>query len=109
MKLINANDIELLDDLYIYSNPKLAQKNAFELFGKNGILYKSTHKGKKYMIYDPFQNKFIHFGSIDYEDYLKHNNDRRRNAYLSRALNIRGNWAKNPYSPNSLAINILWN
>ena len=32
----------------------------------------------------------------------------RRNAYLKRATNIKGNWKDNKYSPNNLAINILW-
>lgn len=33
---------------------------------------------------------------------------KKRNAYLSRATKIRGDWKKDRYSPNSLAIQILW-
>lgn len=33
---------------------------------------------------------------------------KHRSAYLSRATKIKGDWAKDMYSPNSLAINILW-
>ena len=63
MKLIKAIDIDKNNDLYKYSNPKNAQKNAYKLFGKSGILYKSTKSNKKYMIYDIFKNKYIHFNS----------------------------------------------
>ena len=108
MKIIKAIDIDKNDDLFEYSNPKKAQKNAYKIFGKNGILYKSTRKDKKYMILNPYINKFIHFGNIHYQDYLKHNDENRRYKYLKRAMCIKGNWFKNAYSPNSLSINILW-
>ena len=52
--------------------------------------------------------KAVHFGQIGYEDYTKHNDLNRRNAYLARATRIKGNWKDDPYSPNSLSINLLW-
>ena len=87
------------------------QNNAYKIFGESGILYKSTKSNKKYMIYDIYKDKFIHFGSLKppYQDYLKHGNEIRRYKYLKRAMHIKGNWFKNPFSPNSLSINLLWN
>jgi hypothetical protein len=111
MELIKAEDIDINDDLFKYSNPYAAQRNAFILFGEESLLYKSTRASKKYMIYDVYKGKYIHFGSMSppYQDYLKHHDDARRNAYLRRAMKIKGDWFENPYSPNSLSINILWN
>jgi len=108
---IPAVDVEPNDILYEYSNPKKAQQNAFDYLGPDAILYKSDKKSKKYMIYDPNEDTIVYFGALNpsYEDYLKHNDDMRRLRYLKRAMKIKGNWYKNPYSPNSLAINILWN
>ena len=62
----------------------------------------STRKNKKYMIMND-ENKLVHFGDLRYQD-LK-----RLNNYLSRASKIKGNWKKDKYSPNNLAINLLWN
>ena len=106
--IVPVSEIQEDDILYDVSDPIKAQKKAQELLGKNTILFKSTRKNKKYMIFDKDQNKFIHFGDSRYEDYLKHNDEKRRNRYLTRALNINGNWSESFYSPNSLSIHILW-
>ena len=89
------------------SNPKIAQKKLNEYVGKRTPLYLSNRKDKKYMVLDP-DGKMVHFGNINYEDFLKHQSLQRRNSYISRATNIRGVWKRNKYSPNNLAINILW-
>ena len=68
----------------------------------------STRKNKKYMIMND-DNKYIHFGDLRYEDFSKHQDLKRLNNYLSRATKIKGNWKKDKYSPNNLAINLLWN
>lgn len=105
---IRAVDVDLDDDLYKYSNPKKAQKQANKYFkGEKVVLYKSTKKNKKYMIQDP-NGKWIHFGQLPYEDYLKHRNFKRMVNYNLRASNIKGEWKDNKYSPNNLSINILW-
>ena len=96
-------------ELLKVSNPEIAQKNAFKYLGKNAILYLSNQKNKKYAIYDPYTNKYISFGDIRYEDKTKHNDKDRQNRYLKRAMNMRGNWADNKYSPNNLSMYILWN
>lgn len=90
-----------------YSNPEQALKNAKIYLGRHVNLFISNKPDKKYMIQDP-QGKWVHFGQIPYEDYTKHQDDFRRNNYLIRSANIRGNWRDNPYSPNNLSRNILW-
>jgi hypothetical protein len=108
--LIKAVDIPKTDILYKYSNPKQAQKNAKLHLGDDTVVYKSTRKDKKYMIYDPMNHKYVHFGGMNppYEDFLKHKNNKRQTNYFKRALNIKGNWRENPYSSNNLSIWILW-
>lgn len=98
-----------MDELTKYSNPQLAQKQAFKYLGKTALLYTSATKGKKYDIYDPNKGKWISFGSLGYEDHTKHRNDIRRINYLNRSNRIRGDWRSNPYSKNNLARKILWN
>ncbi len=97
------------DDIWIYSNPEQAQINAFRILGKSAILYRSKAKNKKYAIYNP-DGKIVNFGQMSppMEDFLKHKNDERRQRYLKRSANIRGNWKDNEYSPNNLSRNILW-
>ena len=68
----------------------------------------STRKNKKYMIMNDDHN-YIHFGDLRYEDFTKHQDLKRLNNYLSRATKIKGNWKKDKYSPNNLAINLLLN
>jgi hypothetical protein len=95
------------DDIWMYSNPAEAQRKAFEIYGKSAILYRSNAKNKKYAILDQ-SNKIVNFGQMEYEDFTKHKDSKRRFKYLARSGNIRGNWKENNYSPNNLARNILW-
>ena len=74
----------------------------------NKLVEPSTRKNKKYMILND-DNKYIHFGDIRFSDFTKHNDLERRKRYLNRARNIKGNWKKDKYSANNLAINLLWN
>jgi hypothetical protein len=90
-----------------FSNPNIVVKKAYQYFKKHIPIYISTRKDKKYMLQDP-NDKWVHFGQIGYEDHTKHNDENRRQRYLRRSTNIRGNWKDNPYSPNNLAINLLW-
>jgi hypothetical protein len=69
-------------------------------------LYISTRKNKKYMLFNGCRT--THFGQLPYQDFTKHKNKTRRQNYLKRAKNIKGDWHKDPYSPNNLAINLLW-
>ena len=91
-----------------YSNPKQAQKMAYKYLGKTAKICPSDRPEKKYKIYDPKNNKWVNFGQIGYEDYTKHKDKIRRKLYLKRATHINGNWKKNKYSANNLAIHVLW-
>ena len=101
--------MEFSEELRKYSIPEIAQKKAYKYLGKNADIYPSWKEDKKYVIYNPEKNKFIHFGQMNYEDHTKHQNLDRKNAYLRRATNIKGNWKNDPYSPNNLSRYILWN
>jgi poly-beta-hydroxyalkanoate depolymerase len=94
------------NDINMWSNPQTAQKRAYEYLGKDADLYQSNKKDKKYMVFDG--KKWVHFGQMGYQDFTKHQDNERRNRYLKRTENMKGNWKKNPYSPNNLSRNILW-
>jgi hypothetical protein len=95
-------------EIWHWSNPEKAQENAYKYLGKNAELFKSNKKDKKYMIFDPDLNKMVHFGQLGYEDFTKHEDENRRENYLKRTENMKGDWKSNPYSANNLARNILW-
>jgi hypothetical protein len=99
--------MDKMNQLIKYSNPEIAQKNANKYFGKQTLLYTSTRKDKKYIIKDP-DGKWVHFGQMGAEDFTRHKDEKRRNAYLSRATKIKGEWKDNPYSANNMSIKILW-
>lgn len=109
--LIKAFDIPRSDILYSYSNPFLAQLNAFNYIGKDAVLFKSSRKDKKYMILNKLTNKFVHFGCMKppMQDFLKHQDSNRQERYLARATNIKkGYWLDDMYNPNHLSIMVLW-
>lgn len=93
------------DSIWMFSNPKEASKRTKQIY--NLKLYRSERKGKKYYIITP-DNKMVHFGAMNYEDYTKHKDDSRKDRYLKRASKIKGDWESDEYSPNNLAMRILW-
>ena len=102
------DDNDKLKELMKISNPAKVLKNAIKYFNNPNVkIYVSSKKDKKYMIIG-LNGKAVHFGQIGYEVYTKHNDLNHRNVYLSRATKIKGNWKDDPYSPNSLSINLLW-
>ena len=90
-----------------YSNPTQVYRLAKKYLGKTAKIGLSTKREKKYMVTTPDGN-IVHFGQMGYEDYTKHKNKTRRKNYLTRASKIKGNWKKNRYSANNLAIHLLW-
>ena len=68
---------------------------------------KQSNKRADAMITTP-DGKIVHFGQMGYEDFTKHKNKTRRKNYLTRARRIKGNWKKNRYSANNLAMHLLW-
>ena len=95
------------DAIWIFSNPKIAQKKAFEFYGPNAILHRSNTKNKKYCIQTP-EGKIINFGQMGYQDFTRTNDELKRYNYLQRTSKIRGDWKSNKYSPNNLSRTILW-
>jgi len=94
--------------LYLYSNPKSAQANAYRYLGRTAKLFPGKVNGKKYSIFDKKNNHWVSFGQLGYEDYTKHHNKDRRKNYLTRSGKIKGKWSNNKYSANNLSRRILW-
>lgn len=102
---IIANKIEKNDELYLYSNPKEAQKRAYNYLGQDAILYKSTNPKKKYMILNPNNNKWVHFGQMGFEDATKHKDMIR----IIKFRNRNKKWYNSePYTASYLSAYILW-
>ena len=98
-----------------YSDPEIVLYRAKFYFGEDVKLLQSTRKTKKYMIFNPYNNKFVHFGQMGYKDFTKYvqlynleTANKHRTKYLKRALKIKGNWIDNQYSPNYLSMLLLW-
>lgn len=96
------------DDINKWSNPRVAQKRAYNYLGRTAKLYPADKKDKKYKICDKTNKKWVHFGAIGYQDFTRHKNKKRRKNYLNRASRIKGDWKKNKYSANNLAMHVLW-
>lgn len=78
------------------------------IYGPESKLQLSPLKNKKYRIWDYISKKWVDFGDIRYQDFTKHKDLKRRERYLRRALNIKGDWAADIFSPNTLSITLLW-
>jgi hypothetical protein len=76
-------------------------------------LRRSSKTGKKLQITSP-AGKTVHFGAAGMGDHIHYTlakdpkADEHRRRYRARAEKIRGSWAADKYSPNSLALAVLW-
>jgi hypothetical protein len=87
-----------------YSNPKIVYKKAREIYGPGVQIEPSTRKSKKYMLLKP-DGKWVHFGYYGMEDYTKHKDENRRDAFRSRNRK----WAHQyKYSPAFASYWLLW-
>jgi hypothetical protein len=90
-----------------YTNPIIV-KRQFNKFGykKDGSdLKQSTRKGKKWMVFNPNTQKWVHFGALGYEDYTVHKDKERRKKYHQRM----GRFSNaDKYSPGYLSLVLLW-
>ena len=89
--------------------------------GYNPSALELSRDGKHKLVYTTPEGKKVRFGNVLYKDYhiykhleqngsvMKGTAEMHRNAYLARATKIAGAWKSNKYSPNNLAIHILWN
>ena len=97
----------MVNNINEVSNPAQVKANFRKYKGNDDVkLELSEKKDKKYKVI--IDNKTVHFGST-MPDYTKHKDESRRKSYLARAKGIKGDWKSNKYSPNNLAINLLWN
>ena len=72
------------------------------------IIKKSTRKDKKFMIVMG-QNMVHHFGQAGYDDYTTHNDQKRKDSYISR-MSVNQDWSKEGiHSAGFWAKHILWN
>lgn len=90
------------------SDPEMVLRKARKIYGRDVEIEESDSANKKYMIWNPIKEKWVHFGNIDYEDYTYHRDPERRRNYLARSGGISGKWKSDPYSPNNLARKLLW-
>jgi hypothetical protein len=102
-KRLGKTESYKLKELENYSNINLVRENA-EANDINKI-YPSTRKDKKYMVMNPYNNKWTHFGLMGYLDYSKNRNIFRRDAFRKRNKK----WADaEPYTPAYLSYYLLW-
>ena len=110
--LINMgiNTMYYLDEVF-----KKAYRNNYSQY----IKFSDNNK-YKLMIFHPETFKKIYIGSSINNDFIiysmlekmgkipKGTANMKRKSYLARATNIKGDWKKNKYSKNNLAIHLLW-
>ena len=93
-----------MDRICEVSNPEIVLKQLKKYYGNHVDLYLSTSKNKKYMVFDE-DSKKVHFGSMLYQDYTKHKDNKRRENFRNR--NKR--WADaDKYTPAHLSFYLLW-
>jgi DNA adenine methylase len=106
-KQLEKNNIT--HDEYMKVAKKAAKKN-----GYNPSMIEMSDDGNHKLVYNTPDGQAVPFGKVDYNDYIIYSltknkfADKYRKAYRARATNIKGDWEDNKYSPNNLAINILW-
>jgi len=92
------------EDLIKISDPYKVYIKFIETYPCDSEIKISTRKDKKYMIYNPENGKWFHFGST-MEDYTKHKDQQRRINFLIR--NQR--WAEaDMYSAAYASYTLLW-
>ena len=96
----------MVKDIKKISNPTKVAAN-FKRYKANdeATLSLSSRSDKKYKVI--VNGKIIHIGST-MEDFTKHQDVARQKSYLARANGIKGDWRKDKYSKNNLAIHLLW-
>lgn len=96
-----------LQDLIKISDPQEVRRR-FEKYrgATKATIEPSPRADKKYLVRVDGK-RAVHFGST-LPDFTKHGDEARRASYLARAKGIKGDWQKDKWSPNNLAIHLLW-
>ena len=93
------------EDLIKISDPYKVYIKFKEIYPCDSHIAISTRKKMKYMIFNPEIGKWFHFGSSNYSDYTKHQDQQRRINFLIR--NQR--WAEaDMYSAAYASYTLLW-
>ena len=106
-KLIEISNVPKSNEIWKYSNPTEVRNRANNYLNKNIPIYLSDKPEKKYMVKNA-NNKWVHFGQLNFSDFTQHKNLIRRENYLNRSAKIKGNWKNDKYSANNLSRNLLW-
>jgi len=92
------------EDLIKISDPYTVYTKFKKIYPCDSEIRISTRKNKKYMIYVPHLDKYIHFGST-MEDYTRHTDKKRRMNFLRR----NAKWADaDIYTPAYASYTLLW-
>ncbi len=93
------------EELKDFSDPVKVYNKAKEMYGDDIDFDVSNRKNKKYKILNPETNNWVHFGQMNYEDYTKHKDKKRRDNFKRR----NHKWANaDRYSPAYLSYHLLW-
>jgi len=93
-----------MDKIREVSNPELVLKQLKKYYGDDVDLYLSSSKNKKYMVFDE-DGKKVHFGSIFFSDYTKHQDKQRRNNFRNRNKRCAD---ADKFTPAHLSYYLLW-
>ena len=110
------DDLDIVPNLYLRFIKSTARSR--KRYAPSRI-FLSDKKGKKLYYLTP-DDKKVYFGNADYNDFfiyqiLEHHHVvpedyslKQRERYIKRASKFKGDWREDKYSPNNLAMNILW-
>lgn len=88
-----------------YTNPEKVFQNAKRLYGDDVQIKISTRKDKKYMLLNPENNKWVHFGQKGFLDFTKTLDLKKREAFRIRNKK----WSKlDKYSAGFMSYYLLW-
>jgi len=91
-----------MEKLLQFSNPAVVIAKG-KVIGLDVMI--SKRKDKKYSFKNPITNKLINFGQMGYEDFTKHKDEKRREAFRKRNKK----WASaKPYTASWASYNLLW-
>jgi hypothetical protein len=93
--------MEKLRRLHEVSDPHEVKQKAMQLHLNE--VHPSSRKDKKYMVFDG--HKMVHFGAIDYDDFTKDHDERKRARF--KVHNQRWRDAQR-YSAAWLSYHLLW-
>ena len=109
-------DLDIVPDLYLRlikssarSHKRYDPSRIFLSDKKPFKLYYITPEDKKIYFGDSRYNDFFIYDILDHHNIVPEGYAiKRRDLYKKRASKIRGEWYKDKFSKNSLALNLLW-